>query len=509
MFPLILAFAASLRLFHVTAPFTDLHTWRQLDTLAMARNFYEGSFWPFDPQVNWGGPNGYVEAECPLIPALIALAYRIAGPHEVAGRLIIIAFSVALVWATYRLALILDGRRSVARGAAFLMAVSPAAIFFGRIVIPDTPMLFFTVLALIGFAEFSRSGSLRWMVTGAAALTIACLLKLPAVVVGPVIVALLVSQRGWSAFRDPRVWLAGVIPLAITAAWYWRAHVVFERTGLTMGILGAPAKIYPASVSPGPWTHVFSKWTTPALLWDSDFYGRMFLRFYHTLLLPAGFLGAMLGVFLWKARGRSVMTVWLISLTVFFLMTENVQRGHEYYQLPFLVVAAMFFGGAAWPLFDEAWLKRYLGVGGRLLLPSYIAMIAVLAIASIYSSGGLSIFFEPRDGAVAERLRHTGRAIDVMTDDSDLAIVVDDYGIMSPILLYFAHLKGWSFEPRDVSPAVIDNLRGLGARYFITTRWSDLKKERREAAAVLEQYQDLLIVGAPEDTRLVDLRVRK
>ena len=129
-FVLILAFAASVRLFHLTAPFTDLHTWRQLDTLAMARNFYEGSFWPFDPQVNWGGPNGYVEAECPLIPALIAVVYRIVGPHEVAARLIIIAFSIGLVWATYRLALILDGRRSVARGAAFLMAVSPAAIFF-------------------------------------------------------------------------------------------------------------------------------------------------------------------------------------------------------------------------------------------------------------------------------------------------------------------------------------------------------------------------------------------
>ena len=84
---------------------------------------------------------------------LIAVVYRIVGPHEIAGRLIIIAFSIALVWATYKLALILDGRHSVARGAAFLMAVSPAAIFFGRIVIPDTPMVFFTVLALVGFCR--------------------------------------------------------------------------------------------------------------------------------------------------------------------------------------------------------------------------------------------------------------------------------------------------------------------------------------------------------------------
>jgi hypothetical protein len=210
----------------------------------------------------------------------------------------------------------------------------------------------------------------------------------------------------------------------------------------------------------------------------------------------------MLGAFLWKAPGRRVATVWLASLTVFFLITENVQRGHEYYQLPFVVVAAFFFGGAAWPLFDDDWLKRHLG-GSRLLLASYIVTIALLAIAAIYSSA-IGAFYEPRGGS--ELMRRAGRAVDVITDDNDLAIVVDDYGIMSPILLYFAHLKGWSFEPTDVSPVVIDNLRRLGARYFVTTRWTQLKSERPEAAAFLEQYQQLSIAGAPADTRLFDLR---
>ena len=57
-FLLILAFGAALRLFHLTAPFVDAHAWRQLDTAAMARNFYESSFIPFDPQVAWGGRTG-------------------------------------------------------------------------------------------------------------------------------------------------------------------------------------------------------------------------------------------------------------------------------------------------------------------------------------------------------------------------------------------------------------------------------------------------------------------
>jgi len=191
---------------------------------------------------------------------------------------------------------------------------------------------------------------------------------------------------------------------------------------------------------------------------------------------------------------------------VFFLIAGEVHRVHEYYQLPFVIVAAMFFGGAAWPLFDEAWLSRHLG-GGRLRLASYAVIVSLLAIASIYSSSVTQIFFLPRDGA--EKMRQAGRVIDVVTDDNSVAVVVDDYGIMSPILLYFAHLKGWSFEPTDVSPPLIDNLRRLGARYFVTTRWTELKSVRPEAAAFLDLYQDVGIDGAPPDTRLIDLRLRK
>jgi hypothetical protein len=472
----------------------------------MARNFYEDGFIPFDPQVDWGGRHGYLEAECPLVPALIALVYHVTGLHETVGRVIIIAFSLGLIWATYRLALILDGRPSVAHAAAFLIAVSPACIFFGRIVIPDTPMVFFTVLALLGFAEFSRGNSTRWMWIGAASLTIACLLKLPAVFVGPPIVALLVQSRGWRAFRDPRVWIAGIVPLAITAAWYWRAHIIFERTGLTMGILGAPTKMYPAYVSPGPWPNVYSKWSTAALLTDSGFYERMFVRFYHILLLPFGLVGAMLGAFLWKAPGRRSMIVWLISLTIFFFIAGEVHRVHEYYQLPFVIIAAMFFGGAARPLFEEVWLRDWIGTS-RFGFAKYGFVVALLAIASIYCSSVTQLYFAPRDMAV--RMRQAGRIVDVITDDNSVAIVVDDYGIMSPIFLYFAHLKGWSFEPTDVSPSVVQNLRQLGARYFVTTRWEELKNAKPDTAAFLEMYQDVPVGGAPAGTRLIDLRLRK
>ena len=166
----------------------------------------------------------------------------------------------------------------------------------------------------------------------------------------------------------------------------------------------------------------------------------------------------------------------------------------------------MFFGGAASPLFEGAWLNQHLG-GGRGRLVKYAAVVSLLALASIYCSSVTQLYFSPRDGA--ERMRQAGRIVDVLTDDNSVAVVVDDYGIMSPIFLYFAHLKGWSFEPTDISPSVIENLRQLGARYFVTTRWPEVKNVRPEAAAFLELFQDVPTGGAPAGTRLIDLRQRR
>ena len=205
----------------------------------------------------------------------------------------------------------------------------------------------------------------------------------------------------------------------------WTTRMAWTATD--MGILGAPTKMYPAYVSPGPWPNFYSKWSTAALLSDPGFYERMLVRFYHVLLLPFGFVGAILGGFLWRGAGRTAMTVWLISLTIFFFIAGEVHRVHEYYQLPFVVVAAVFFGGAAWPLFDDVWLTRHVG-GGRVRLVPYVVIVSLLAITSIYCSSVTQIFFQARDGA--ERMRQAGRVIDLVTDDNSIAVVVDDYGIM-------------------------------------------------------------------------------
>ncbi|NJL87139.1 MAG: hypothetical protein HC886_16055 [Leptolyngbyaceae cyanobacterium SM1_1_3] len=50
----LLALALLVRLYNLQSPIIGVHSWRQADTAALARNFYENGLNFFYPQVDWG-----------------------------------------------------------------------------------------------------------------------------------------------------------------------------------------------------------------------------------------------------------------------------------------------------------------------------------------------------------------------------------------------------------------------------------------------------------------------
>jgi 4-amino-4-deoxy-L-arabinose transferase-like glycosyltransferase len=499
---LILALAAALRTLYLSNPYLDAHGWRQVDTAAIARNFYEGSLNPFAPRVDWGGADGRVETEFPLVPLMAALAGRVFGFTDVIARLPVIGFALGLILAVYWLAIVLDGRRSVAIAAAFFMAIAPSAVFFGRTLMPDTPMLACAVLALAGFAHYGRTGASRSLWIGSAAFGFACLIKIPAIVIAIPIAVALLQSRGLGVFGDWRVWIAVVVPLTAVVGWYWHAWTLFKETGLTFGILAHPAKTYPGWIAPGPWPGVFSKWSTSDLLTSWDFYERMFARLYHFHLTPVGLALASIGLYLWRGWGRFTHAAWLLAMVAFVLVAGEGHRAHDYYQLPFAAIGAIYIGVSVSPLFDGAWLReRVQTSAGRVGL---YGLITALGLLAFYYSGVTQTHF--RSLGLDTRTLAAGRAIDAHTDDGALAVVVDDYGITSPMLFYFARLKGWSFDVGDLTPTLIESLRRRGARYFATTQWGRIEREKPETAGFLLRHEELPLPGAPPDAKLFRVR---
>ena len=418
------------------------------------------------------------------------------------GRLIVVAFSLGSVWLTYVLArLLLD--RAGGLAAATLVAVSPAAVFYGRAFMPDSLMIFFSLAALVGVIRHATTGATRPLIVASCALGLTILVKLPGILVLAPIAAALWHVKGWQALRDRRLWLAMGIPVLVAAGWYWHAYQIYRETGLTFGVIGT-TKTYPAFVATSVWTTAFSKWSSVELLTSTPLYDLMLSRLYFLHLTPAGFALALVGLLVWRVpQWRRVGDAWLAAMVTFILVAGAGHMGHDYYQLPLVPIFALYFAAAARPVFDAGWIADRVGPG---LAPRVGVALVVAAIAAMgfWHSAVIARHFRP--AAPDVRILRAGEAIARALNEPGLLVVVDDYGVNSPMLLYFAHAKGWSFDADTVTAPVVRTLEAQGARYFASTKWAAVRRSQPELVAYLQTRHELVLEGAPADTVLFDLR---
>ena len=494
-----------MRSLHLTAPFADAHRWHQADNAAIARHFAEGPFDILHPQVNWGGPgNASVEMEFPLLPALLATTYRLFGESQAAARLVVISFSLGLIVVVHRLGACLFSV-AVGRGAALLVAVSPSAVYFGRIPIVDTLMVFFSATAMLGFVEYFRSRRLWFAAVGGVSLGLAWLVKLPALLVLAPVVFVAWRAGGWAALRDK--WFSLPIALAFlaTVAWYWHAHNIYSQTGLTVGIWQGAGTYPPALLGlVGP-TSTFTGWASTEQLASFEFYERMLARIWTLHLTPPGFVLCLFEIAAsWRRTGIGIILVWLLAVAAFIVVVGEGNQRHEYYQLPLLPPAAILCGLAAESVFDGAWVRAHVAPG-RLGVLSVAAAVVVASVTAFHFSGVVSRYFRP--GGLDLTPVFSGQAIDAHTPPGAVLVVLEhghsENAANSPMLLYHARRRGWSFDLDSVSVPVITHLRGRGASHFATTLWSQIESERPAVARFLEENTNPVgVSGAPSDFAL-------
>ena len=480
----ILGVGLALRLQYVNLPLAEAHSWRQVTNADIARNFAEGSGNIFYPQVSWGGPgDASVGMEFPLLQWTAGMLFRVVRNRELVCRLLSIAFSVGTLVAIYGLGGRLFGAPA-GRAAAFLLAVSPSFVFFGRAFISDTPMVFFSVAGLWGLVTYAETGDRRAACWGIASTALACLVKIPAVLMFAPIAWCAWRHSRWKALVNPVWWSAIGIPLLATALWYWHADVLFHRTGLGQAIFHPSGGYAPdVTVAAGPIMGV-SHWSTLNQLRDPMFYSALIERTWILHLTPPGFALALFGIVIcWRRPGSSLVQMWMAAVLLFILASAEGNRWHEFHQLPALPPVALFFGFAAAPAFDGVWLRRQTGLW-LAPLASAACVLAVGLTGFVYSNV-VPDYFRP------ERLNlqvvDAGRAIERIVPPGETLVVVEypQFGANSPILLYRAHRKGWSFDLSSISPHVVQRLRRqFGAAYFATTIWSDLEARQ----PVLAEY---------------------
>ena len=435
-----------LRLKGLHAPLLDHPAWRQGDTAAIARNFAQLRYNIFFPQTEYNGaPPNYVELELQIVPFLAATLYKIAGVHEVFGRLLAIAFGIGTIAVVGCYARWMFANAWTGVVAMALYAIYPGSIYYSRTFQPDGAMVFFLTAALYAWSRWivdDDGRSVGGAIAACALLATALLAKPVALVALVPIVALLLAQRGWrTAGASPRVVAALVISLvplafyepyvASHAEWHWASGI------MKLHVVPSFARAFTDA-------HAFAR---KAL----DF-AKALRMLATTMVGPVGFVLLVAGFLIPpRSKADAVLWGWLGAGIAYTYVIVTVERV-DYYLYPLVPLAALAGASAVVRLVERfATTRDARRATAGLLVVAWLGTLWLdrRLIAPYY--------------AWSRNVYTRSLALDRTLAPGALIVI----GHYDPSLMYYIRRKGWMEDPHLWTPFDEQSAIRKGARYFI------------------------------------------
>lgn len=347
--------SVALRLYRVTAPVADWHSWRQADTAAVARNFLTLGLDPMHPryddlsniQSGKDNPKGYRMVEFPLYQLLAVGLHSLVPTGDIVITLRIVSIIASSATAVLLSILLMPSIGVLgAMLAGFVYAVLPYSVYYGRSILPEPLAVFFAMLSLVFLAQItSRAGLIRSMTwLGAAIVAFACaLLVKPTAgfLLAPAVFILLPRRRTtWKRVALLVVYVAAsIVPLAL-----WRQWILQFPEGIP---------VYEWLLNAGNirFKGAWFRWLF------AERVANLILGYW--LMIPFG-----MGILAIARRGRGVVWGLILGLLLYVTIFAAGNVQHDYYQILALpAIAALVGAGIATLLTHETLGYRWVRWG--------------------------------------------------------------------------------------------------------------------------------------------------
>lgn len=333
--------AIGVRLYRINGPVADWHSWRQADTAAVARNFIKFGFDPLRPRFDdlsnipsgKDNPAGYRMVEFPLYQLIGASLYKLFPVFsiEIWLRVVIILLSSATAILIYGIvSQFIDIKTGILSAAAF--AFLPYSIYYGRTILPDPFMVFWSVLSLyFGSLATFKKGKYFWILIFISALagSIAVLAKpVGAFLLLPIIYLLL--GKGMSKKSLFAIFIYGiicVIPLLL-----WRQWILQFPEGI-------PVFLWLFNEGNIRFKGAWFQWLFAKRL------GELILGYWG--LVPFG-IGTALAIEKNLPAGRHgegwFFRFWIFGALLYLIVIARGNVQHDYYQILLIPVISIYLG---------------------------------------------------------------------------------------------------------------------------------------------------------------------
>ncbi|MBP9096925.1 MAG: glycosyltransferase family 39 protein, partial [Ignavibacteria bacterium] len=476
----ILAFCCIIRLYHIAFSVAGWHAWRQADTAAIAKNFYEEGRNILYPQIDWRGTTqGYVESEFHIYPFLISVVYSITGVNDSVGRILSVIFSLFLIYGIYILV-----RKFISENAglwsALIYGIIPLNIYFNRAVMPETTFLMCSVYGIYFFSEWIDKEKWEYFIYAYLFVVFAVLIKIPCLYLGFPLMFLAYTKYKWKLFINWKILMLVVLIFIPVVLWYYHANQLLKETGLTFGVWDSK-----------------DKWSNLNIILSFKFYNDVFFKsIAERHFTYAAFIPFVIGLFIKRNNLRErLFDVWLLSIVLYILLLAKGNQVHEYYQLPFLLPAVVF-AGKAFAKYFPVKITNFSSVENKNWLSYIFILFFVLTLVLSYLR--ISNFYKNED--LNSPLFKMSEEIKKSSDKNDLIITVCNG---DPLFLYRADRKGWVVNPDKIDLNNIKAKQKEGAK-LISGEKSVLEsdEEKKNFEELKKQYK---VIADNEDYFILKL----
>ena len=452
------------RLYKINRPLADWHSWRQVDTTSVTRNYVKNGINLLVPTYDdlsnipsgLENPNGYRMVEFPILNALIASTHNIFSPAldlpiHVYSRLVSIDFSIGIVLVLFALvSRIYNPKTGFVAGLFY--AFLPFNIFFNATTLPETPLLFFTVFALWQWVVYVDSNKKLSLLFFTISMAIALLIKPIAVFIAPAALYWLLKNQGLKSLKKPELYISALIILLPFILW---------RHWIQQYPEGIPASSWLFNKDNIRFKGAFFRWLF------ADRMGRQIFGFWGLIPFGIGLVN--------KVRPRSgwFFHWWLFGSLAYLSIFASGNVTHDYYQIfiiPSLVVfAAIGFGNLLESSFSRSRLISFV-VGT-------VSILFMFAFSWYELLGNFNI----NNPAIVA----AGQAADRLLPSA--AKVIAPYG-GDTAFLYQTNRPGWPVA------GLVGQRVEQGATHYISTALTDETKALIDQCETIDQTPDYVII---------------
>lgn len=464
---LILALALFLRLYKISRPVADWHSWRQADTAAVARNFIKEGYTPFIPKYDdmssqtngLDNPNRYRFVEFPIYNSLIAAVWYFTGVNDTYARLVTLFITLGSTLLIYLLVRHFSGRATAAL-AAFFFAIVPYNVFYSSTILPGPLMVFALLVLYLSFIKWMESdrnwfwaaSSILWANIAILTWPIALFFMVP-------IIYLALEKYGLKVFKKPPLYLFAILSLAPFIVW---------RAWITRFPSGIPNWNFLINEGNIRFKGAFFRWLIVERM------GKL-------ILTVGGFFLFLLGILKKPGREKLFYLSFLASVALYFSVFASGNVRHDYYQIPFILPAAIFMALGTRTLFNlpRESFNRFVG-----------PVIAIAAILAIFAFGFYEIqgYYWINKPQIVE----AGKAVDRLLPKN--ATVVAPYNGDSAFL-YQTNRYGYPITDRSLEKYI-----DQGTKYLVSVDPTDAGIQNlARHCKVIAQTRDYVIVEMFKD----------